>query len=176
MAIRKNNLLLRYYIWRLPKAFKLRIKKFKLTKPDWEHAPYEVFCCREAVKIAKKLKTKEKVRAFKDLDVEEQYNTVALSHGHSGNTFGMSVALAYKYLDNPDGVILEHGALAVLVGCPEYGCPHPPPEYVIEMLSEDGQKKLREILEKKDCDDCDSYGQCDHQGAYKKDGKWCYED
>ena len=28
----------------------------------------------------------------------------------------------------------------------------------------------------RDCTKCDFYGECDHQGAYKKDGKWCYED
>jgi len=28
----------------------------------------------------------------------------------------------------------------------------------------------------KDCNKCDLYGECDHQGAYQKDGKWCYED
>ena len=31
------------------------------------------------------------------------------------------------------------------------------------------------IEEKKQCEECDYYGQCDHQGAYKRDGKWCYE-
>ncbi|KKM90408.1 hypothetical protein LCGC14_1239120, partial [marine sediment metagenome] len=25
------------------------------------------------------------------------------------------------------------------------------------------------------CIECELYGECDHQGAYKKDGKWCYE-
>lgn len=25
------------------------------------------------------------------------------------------------------------------------------------------------------CNKCNLYGECDHQGAYKKDGKWCYE-
>lgn len=30
--------------------------------------------------------------------------------------------------------------------------------------------------EKRSCDNCDFWGLCDHQGAYKtKDGKWCYE-
>ena len=148
MTIVKNSLRLKYYIWRLPKVFKKRIKKFTLTKEGWlkDHGPYEIFCCREAVKIAKTLKTAEKVKEFHEMDVDEQYKTVDLDHGHSGNTFGMSVRLAYMYLDNPDGVILEHGALAVLVGCPEYGCPHPLPEYVIEMLSEIGQKTIREVL------------------------------
>lgn len=27
----------------------------------------------------------------------------------------------------------------------------------------------------RDCNKCNFYGECDHQGAYKKDGKWCYE-
>jgi hypothetical protein len=31
-------------------------------------------------------------------------------------------------------------------------------------------------MEKKNCNECQFYGKCDHQGAYKKDGKWCYED
>ncbi len=25
------------------------------------------------------------------------------------------------------------------------------------------------------CKGCKFYGECDHQGAYQKDGKWCYE-
>lgn len=29
--------------------------------------------------------------------------------------------------------------------------------------------------EPKDCNKCPFYGECDHQGAYQKDGKWCYE-
>jgi len=35
---------------------------------------------------------------------------------------------------------------------------------------------MEEFEEKKDCNECELYGECDHQGAYKKDGKWCYED
>ncbi len=29
---------------------------------------------------------------------------------------------------------------------------------------------------KRDCNECDLYGECDHQGAYKINDKWCYED
>ena len=40
-------------------------------------------------------------------------------------------------------------------------------------------KEEWEIVErearKKDCNKCDLYGECDHQGAYQKDDKWCYE-
>jgi len=25
------------------------------------------------------------------------------------------------------------------------------------------------------CDECQLWGECDHQGAYYKNGKWCYE-
>jgi hypothetical protein len=25
------------------------------------------------------------------------------------------------------------------------------------------------------CDNCEFWGECDHQGAYKKEGKWCFE-
>lgn len=25
------------------------------------------------------------------------------------------------------------------------------------------------------CNKCELYGECDHQGVYKKDGKWCYD-
>jgi len=28
---------------------------------------------------------------------------------------------------------------------------------------------------KRDCKDCELYRECDYQGAYQKDGKWCYE-
>lgn len=27
----------------------------------------------------------------------------------------------------------------------------------------------------KDCNECNLYSECDHQGAYMKDGKWCYD-
>jgi len=41
----------------------------------------------------------------------------------------------------------------------------------IEPMRKDGEKPLIMIM----CNECDLYGECDHQGAYKKDGKWCYE-
>ena len=31
------------------------------------------------------------------------------------------------------------------------------------------------MTEKKNCNKCELYGECDHQGAYQKNGKWCYE-
>jgi hypothetical protein len=46
----------------------------------------------------------------------------SLSDGHSGNSFGAAVRLAYLYLTQPDLVEKEHGALCPLVGCEDYGC------------------------------------------------------
>lgn len=33
----------------------------------------------------------------------------------------------------------------------------------------------KETKPEKDCNECEFYGECDHQGAYQLDGKWCYE-
>lgn len=35
--------------------------------------------------------------------------------------------------------------------------------------------KISEKRPKFNCSQCNLYGECDHQGAYIKDGKWCYE-
>ena len=34
---------------------------------------------------------------------------------------------------------------------------------------------LKLKIEIKNCNECNLYNECDHQGAYIKDGKWCYE-
>lgn len=39
--------------------------------------------------------------------------------------FGFAVRLAYWYVTDPGAVVAEHGALTPLVGCGDYGCPHP---------------------------------------------------
>ena len=38
-------------------------------------------------------------------------------------------------------------------------------------------EKIKKIMDKRIrfCDSCDKYGECDHQGAYKQNGKWCFE-
>ena len=136
-------------IEKLPDVFQKRFKKFILTKPDFleKHGSYELTCCEEAVNIAKQLKTVENIFIFKNLSIEDKYKRVNfLNDGHSGNSFSNSLQLAYDYLNDPDSVIIQHGSLVHLVGCEEYGCPHPPPEYVIEMLSPEGQVKIRKII------------------------------
>jgi len=39
-------------------------------------------------------------------------------------------------------------------------------------------EEITPIMDKRirDCDKCDDYGECDHQGAYKIEGKWCFEE
>ena len=66
---------------------------------DTPDEPYEVFCCEQAVLIAKALKTEAEIQKFYDAPYNEQQELVpALSDGHSGNTFGGACALARAWL------------------------------------------------------------------------------
>lgn len=108
----------------LPDAFKKRIDRFRENNPDFrvEFESYELFCCMEAVKIADACKTPEKVQEFKSLNWDEQMKMVeGLSDGHSGNTFGCAVALAYWYLSDENNVSKMHGSLSPLVGSKAFG-------------------------------------------------------
>ena len=108
----------------LPKCFKERIDKFRANNDRFriDYESYELFCCDQAILIAKACKTKEEVQAFKVKDWDKQLKQVkALSDGHSGNTFGTACALAYWYLEQPENVVKMHGALSPLVGSEEYG-------------------------------------------------------
>jgi hypothetical protein len=109
----------------LPDLFKQRIDKFRKNNPNfrWEYESYEMFCCKEAVKIANALKTVDAVQKWKDLDWEEQRKLVDINDGHSGNTFSCSISLACLYLSQkPEDVVRQYGALAPLVGSKNYGC------------------------------------------------------
>lgn len=109
----------------MPEPFQKRIEFF-MRNPDWgwENGPYEIFCCKEAIKIIAVLKTPEEAQAFHKLDWEEQRKVVPdLDYNnHSGNTFGASVNLAHVYLTFPEDLYKFHGALCPLMGCKEYGC------------------------------------------------------
>ncbi len=108
----------------LPPEFQKRVAWFRVaTDHFWKQEGYEVFCCEQAVLIAKTLGTAEKVGVFNKLTPAEQRVEVPdLSDEHSGNTFGSSVTMAALYLDNPELVWKWHGALHALTGCDEYGC------------------------------------------------------
>ena len=109
----------------LPDLFKKRIDKFRNNNPNfrWAYENYEMFCCKEAVKIAKTLKTADEIIKWKDLPWEEQKKIVDISDGHSGNTMGCAINLACLYLSQyPEDVIKQYGAMAPLVGSKKYGC------------------------------------------------------
>jgi hypothetical protein len=117
----------------LPETFQARIDKFRNTNPDfrWQHEAYEMSCCVDAIKIAEYCidhgegdTVADRVLAYQDLPSKEQ-KKAGIFDGHSGNSFGFACRLAYRWVTDPGTVVLEHGALAVLVGCKEYGCPHP---------------------------------------------------
>lgn len=109
---------------KLPKCFQERIDKYRNNNPRFrvDYEGYEMFCCEQAVEIAKACKTAEGVQKFQGLEWDKQKKMVKkLSEGHSGNTFGASVHLAYWYLQQPENVVKMHGSLATLVGSDEYG-------------------------------------------------------
>lgn len=112
----------------LPALFQERIQKFQRDgghefRRDYEG--YELFCCEQAVVIADTLHTVDAIRAFHTEPWESQKVLVPdLSDGHSGNTFGAACMLARLYLEQPELVLKQHGALTPLVGCEAYGCKH----------------------------------------------------
>lgn len=129
----------------LPSVFQARIDKFRHNNPDfrWEYEQYEMFCCEEAVKLARHFGTIEAAEHYAALAQSETFTAdvkrwtseweeqkaidkaAGLADGHSGNTHGMAVALAFWYLKHPENVERMHGALAPLVGSFAYGCVPP---------------------------------------------------
>ncbi len=125
----------------LPAVFKQRIDRFRHNNPDfrWEYESYELFCCTEAMKLVRHLGTLEAMERYAalarsetfsanrpkwDAEWEEQKaidRAADLSDGHSGNTHGCAVSLAFWFLKQPQAVAQMHGALAPLVGSWEYG-------------------------------------------------------
>ena len=109
----------------LPVQFRIRIAGFQQRNPkfNFDHLPYELFVCEQAVAIADALKTEKEIARFHKLDFPEQKKLVpALDDGHSGNTFGSACTLAALFIDKPDLLPHMHGALCPLVGCKDYGC------------------------------------------------------
>lgn len=112
----------------LPEEFKRRLDKFRQTNPDfrWQNEPYEMSVCIDAVRVSQALGSPEKITEFHAMDWDDQQRSVpGLYDGHSGNSFGMVCRLASTYLQYPEMVEFEHGALVMLTGCETYGCPHP---------------------------------------------------
>lgn len=112
-------------IAQLPQVFRDRVEAFQKFSTDWrwQHEGYELYCCEQAVVIVNALGTIDAIREWYKLPWDEQTKRVTgLDDGHSGNTFGMAARLAMLYLDRPELVEQEHGAMCPIVGCREYGC------------------------------------------------------
>jgi hypothetical protein len=121
----------------LPDTFKARIDRFRAGNPNfrWEFEGYEMASCTDALKIASYCSVNriaegdeeptaaDNVLAYQKLPHEEQLKA-GISDGHSGNTFGFAVRLAYLWVTDPGRVEFEHGAMVPLVGCRAYGCTH----------------------------------------------------
>lgn len=111
----------------LPEVFQKRLQRFRAGNPDfrWKFEGYELFTCEQAVLFAAACPTRDKLEEFRKMSWDDQLKAVpGMSDGHSGNTFGCAVRLAYWYVTKPENVVLEHGAMVPLVGCRDYGCTH----------------------------------------------------
>lgn len=108
----------------LPDNFKKRIDRFRKNNPKFrvDFEGYELFCCKEALKIAAAFKTSAEITAFHETDWDGQLKAVPnLSDGHSGNTFGCACMLARLQLECPERVYEMHGSLSPLVGSKDFG-------------------------------------------------------
>ena len=89
----------------------------------WKYEAYEMFCCKETIKIATTLKNTKELEIFAKVDYKNQREMVpTLSNEHSNNTLACSCRLTYWYITSFNVVWMEHGALCPLVGCINYGC------------------------------------------------------
>lgn len=108
----------------LPDNFKQRIDRFRANNPKFrvDYESYEMFCCKEALKIAAARETSGRVKWFARTFYEKQVKLCPdLSDQHSGNTFGAACWLAYVHLKWPERICQIYGALSPLVGSKEYG-------------------------------------------------------
>lgn len=131
----------------LPEVFRDRIEKFRLTKPDWrwQYESYEMSACVDAVKIASTLEGEvvsqalsnnelwDKIKEITDLSWSQIKERIpGVSDAHSGNSWAVACMLAYYSLTDPWMVVAAHGAMTPIVGCVDYGCPHPMPDHLLQ--------------------------------------------
>lgn len=110
----------------LPDVLRQRVEAFReFGGDDWRYAfePYELMCCEQAEKMARRFRHGDAIKAFAKMPPDEQRRALPeLDEGHSGNSFSFSVRLAWLYVEHPEAVIKEHGAMCPLAGCDAYGC------------------------------------------------------
>jgi hypothetical protein len=101
----------------------------RTRNPNWrrDYESYELFVCEQAASLAALPKDgliRDWYERFRVLPYKAQkVEWPGLDDGHSGNTFGAAVQLAYR-LDTNDrrAIVQGHGAMVALVGCAKYGC------------------------------------------------------
>lgn len=104
----------------MPAPFQKRILFF-MRSSEWgpTFGKYELFVCSEAIKIAAVCTDADDVSVFSQ---DRARQASVINDDHSGNTFGAACNLAALFLQSPDMLWKEHGALCPLVGCEGYGC------------------------------------------------------
>lgn len=110
----------------LPEPLRARVEGFRAHGGDawrWSYEPYEMACCEESARLYARFKTGDEVKAFSKLEYAEQKAAHPnMDDGHSGNTLGMSIRLAWLLAEKPELLPQEHGAMCPFVGCEDYGC------------------------------------------------------
>lgn len=112
-------------IAKLPQEFQDRIHAFRAYNDEWgqNFEAYELMVCEDAAYVAEQLCLPERVVTVAKLGWEDQKEYIPdVSDGHSGNSFGAMMRLAWLYLTDASLIPQEHGALCPLTGCEEYGC------------------------------------------------------
>lgn len=90
----------------------LRSKGIKVKDTEWEDNPIGRLNAFAAINSA-----------VNNYQYDLQREIVPdLDEGHSGNSFGAALQLAYLYISSPELVAKQHGALCPMVGCVAYGC------------------------------------------------------
>lgn len=110
-------------IARLPEIFQQRIHRFQRApffREDLEG--YEIFVAEQAVMLAGRWKTPEKLQRWSQLNYNHKVKLVPELEeaGHSGNSFYFSTVLAWVYLSEPNRLLDLPGALSPLVGSNAY--------------------------------------------------------
>jgi len=111
----------------LPDPLRLRVEGFREFGGDewrWDYEPYEMASCEEAARIYRVCHGDEQqIQNFALLTPEQQRKrNPKMDTGHSGNTWGMAIRLAWLMARDDSLVPKEHAVICPLIGCKEAGC------------------------------------------------------
>lgn len=92
---------------KLPQAYKDRILKLRIIKPNFqiEFEEYELFICLQSVMITEEFKSAEEISLFSELSWSDQVKRLPkLSEDHSGNTLEGAIYLAKLFFIDKDKI------------------------------------------------------------------------